>query len=114
MKREENAIVRKAFNLEDVLEFQLKNDVQILCDEDFNYQCYINKKIYAIGLTPMFALVYGILVFKAKYERILSPALKGCPSGGDHEWLVRKDTGGEHLECRKCFAWKLLKNEYQK
>lgn len=95
---EENAIVRKTFNLEEVLEFQLKNDVQIIRGEDLNYQCCINKKVYAVGLTPMFALVYGILVFKARYETVLSPVLKDCSSGGNHEWVVTENTGGASLQ----------------
>jgi hypothetical protein len=33
---------------------------------DYQYMCYINKSVYATGLTPMFALSYGIKVFKER------------------------------------------------
>lgn len=52
------------FDLDEILVFQLKNDIQIIRGEDYNYMCYINKSVYATGLTPMFALSYGIKKFK--------------------------------------------------
>ena len=55
---------RQMFDLDEILSFQLQHDVQIIRGEDYQYMCYINKKVYATALTPMYALVYGIMVFK--------------------------------------------------
>jgi hypothetical protein len=55
---------RQMFDLDEILAFQLIHDVQIIRGEDYQYMCYINKKVYATALTPMYALVYGIMVFK--------------------------------------------------
>ena len=60
---EENELTKQMFNLDEILAFQLENDVQIIRGEDYQYMCYINKKVYATALTPMFALSYGIKVF---------------------------------------------------
>jgi hypothetical protein len=57
---EEIELTQTLFDLDKILNFQLENDVQIIRGADFQYMCYINKAVYAIGLTPMFALVYGI------------------------------------------------------
>ena len=46
-----------------ILNFQLKYDVQIIRGEDYQYMCYIDKKVYSTALTPMFALVSGIDTF---------------------------------------------------
>ena len=54
------------FDLDEILAFQLENDVQIIRGEDYQYMCYINKEVYATGLTPMFALSYGIKVYKER------------------------------------------------
>lgn len=67
----ENELTRNLFDLDEILDFQLKNDVQIIRGEDYQYMCYINKKVYATGLTPMFALVYGIKRFKYLSLKIL-------------------------------------------
>ena len=60
----ENELTKNLFDLDEILDFQLKNDVQIIRGEDYQYMCYINKKVYATGLTPMFALASGIKCFK--------------------------------------------------
>lgn len=51
------------FNLYKVLDFQLKHEVQVLRGEDFQYLCYIDKKVYGVGLTFMYALVRAIDIF---------------------------------------------------
>jgi len=61
--QEENRTVKKLFDLDSILEFQLKHDTQIIRGEDYQYQCYINKECWATALTPMFALVLGINIF---------------------------------------------------
>lgn len=61
---EENALIRKMFDLDEILSFQLEHDVQIIRGEDYQYQCWIDKECYTADLTPMFALVYGIKRFK--------------------------------------------------
>ena len=61
---EENELTKQMFDLDEILSFQLENDVQIIRGEDYQYMCYINRQVYATGLTPMFALSLGIKVFK--------------------------------------------------
>ena len=56
--------VEKNFNLSSIL--ALKEDIQIIRGEDYQYMCYINKEVYATGITPMYALAYGVLKFKEK------------------------------------------------
>ena len=63
---EENQLTKQMFDLEEILAFQLENDVQIIRGEDSQYVCYINKSVYATGLTPMFSLAYGVKVFKER------------------------------------------------
>ena len=62
----ENELTKKLFNLDEILAFQLQNDVQIIRGEDYQYMCYINKIGYGSYLTPMGAFVIGISQFKAK------------------------------------------------
>lgn len=63
-REEENKIAKQLFDLDEILAFQLIHDVQIIRGSDFQYMCYIDKKVYATGLTPMYALCYGIKTFK--------------------------------------------------
>ena len=63
---EENKLTKQIFDLDKILAFQLENDVEIIRGEDYQYMCYINKSVYATGLTPMFALSYGIKVFNER------------------------------------------------
>lgn len=62
---EENELTKSLFNLDEILAFQLKHDVQIIRGEDYQYHCWIDKKAYGTALTPMFALAYGIKCFKS-------------------------------------------------
>lgn len=61
---EENKQTKEIFNLDEILEFQLKHDVQIIRGSDYMYICYIDKGAYGSALTPMFALAYGIKCYK--------------------------------------------------
>jgi hypothetical protein len=63
---QEETLIKKLFNLDELLEFQSKNDVQIIRGEDYQYMCYINKKGYTSALTPLGALIFGIKQFKIK------------------------------------------------
>lgn len=63
---EENKLTKQLFDLDEILTFQLENDVQIVRGEDYQYMCYINKSVCATGLTPMFALAYGVKCFKER------------------------------------------------
>lgn len=67
--KEENENIRKLFNLEEVLKFQLNHDIQIIRGGDFQYDCYIDKENYSSGLTPMGALVFGIKIYKEKNDK---------------------------------------------
>lgn len=62
---EENKLTKQMFDLDEILLFQLENDVQIIRGEDYQYMCYINKEVYAVALTPMLALSYGIKCFNS-------------------------------------------------
>jgi hypothetical protein len=62
-------LTRQMFDLDEILAFQLENDVQVMRGEDYQYMCYINGSVYATGLTPMYALSYGIKCFKDEYSR---------------------------------------------
>ena len=56
----------KIFDLDEILSFQLQHDIQIIRGEDYQYMCYIDGIVYVTALTPMFALTYGIHLFKTK------------------------------------------------
>jgi hypothetical protein len=56
-------LTRKIIDVEAILSAQLRNDIQIVRGEDYQYLCYINGRVYATGLTPMFALAYGVKLF---------------------------------------------------
>ena len=51
---------KAAFNLDKLLNFQLKHDVQIIRGADYLYQCFIDKQAYGTALTPLAALVFGV------------------------------------------------------
>jgi hypothetical protein len=57
-------LTRKMFNLEEILEFQLLHDVQIIRSADYQYLCYIDKEAYGTSMTPMLALIIGINQYK--------------------------------------------------
>ena len=61
---EENELTKKLFDLDEIISFQMKHDVQIIREADWQYMCYIDKKGFGSGLTPMGALVIGIKQFK--------------------------------------------------
>jgi hypothetical protein len=63
---EESNYVRKFFDVEEMLNFQLTHDVQVIRGEDYSYYCYVNKKCIITAFTPMFALVRGIKYYKEK------------------------------------------------
>lgn len=54
---------RMLFDLEQIINFQLHHDVQIIRGEDYQYVCYIDGKAYTPSLTPMLSLVHGIRMF---------------------------------------------------
>lgn len=61
---EENELVKKLFDLDEILSFQLEHNVEILRGGDYQYLCYIDGKGYGVSLTPMAALTIGIKQFK--------------------------------------------------
>ena len=69
---EENKLIKENFNLDELLEFQLKHDIQIIRGADYQYLCYIDKEAYSSGLTPMFALVFGIKIYKDIFIKTLN------------------------------------------
>ena len=62
--KEETQDTKMLFDLDEMLDFQLKHDIQIIRGADYQYMCYINKQAYFSALTPLGALVYGITKFK--------------------------------------------------
>ncbi len=63
---DENRQTEQSFNLPEIIAMQLDHDIQIIRGEDYQYMCYIDGKVYATELTPMYALAYGIKVFKER------------------------------------------------
>lgn len=62
--KEENEHTKKLFDLDEIISFQMEHDVQIIREADWQYMCYIDKKGFGSGLTPMGSLVFGIKQFK--------------------------------------------------
>ena len=62
-------LIKKLFNLQEVIDLQIKNDIQIMRSEDYQYLCSINKKVYATSITPIGALVIAIKNFKEKNKK---------------------------------------------
>ncbi len=63
---DENRQTEQSFNLPEIIAMQLDHDIQIIRGKDYQYMCYIDGKVYATALTPMYALAYGIKVFKER------------------------------------------------
>lgn len=63
---DENRQTEQSFNLPEIIAMQLDHDIQIIRGEDYQYMCYIDGKVYATALTPMYALAYGIKAFKER------------------------------------------------
>ena len=42
---EENELTKQIFDLDEILAFQLENDVEIIRGDDYQYMCYINKSV---------------------------------------------------------------------
>lgn len=61
--------VLKEFNLDNIIAFQKEHDVQIIRGEDWQYVCYIDKKVYSVALTFMGALVEGIEKYNLIHEQ---------------------------------------------
>jgi len=61
---EEMAAIKKEFNLDDVLTFETKHDVQITRHSDYMYLCHIDGITCGLGLTMLGALVNGMAQFK--------------------------------------------------
>jgi hypothetical protein len=62
--KEENELTKKLFDLDEIINFQMEHDVQIIRESDWQYMCYIDNKGFGSGLTTMGALVLGIKQFK--------------------------------------------------
>lgn len=64
----ELTFIRRVFDLEELLEFQIKNDIQIIRGDDYQYQCYINGQCYANDLTPIGSLMTGIIQYNKQFD----------------------------------------------
>lgn len=64
--QEENDVVERQFEIQEVLEFTSKHDVQIIRGEDYQYGCYINKECYFTGLTPIYSLWFGVKCYNER------------------------------------------------
>lgn len=67
MFTEEALLAQKEINLGEILELQLHHDIQIIRGCDLQYCCYIDGLVYASALTPIYALVCGVKVWKEKF-----------------------------------------------
>jgi hypothetical protein len=64
--REEVEITKLSFDLDNILEFQLSHSLEIIRGADYQYECKIDGAVYAVCLTPIMALWYGV----SKYNSI--------------------------------------------
>lgn len=64
--QEEINLAKKFFDLNEIIEFQLAHDVQIIRAADYNYICYIDGSGYSPSLTTIGALTLGIKQFKQR------------------------------------------------
>lgn len=108
--KEENEYVRKYFNLEDILSFQLKNDIQIIRGEDYQYSCYINKTVYSTALTPIYALITGIKIYKTDviYKKLVGKVAVSALQIG-HRINGETLPADEFRRIRKLYIFKELK-----
>lgn len=60
----ENELIKQMFDLDEILTFQLTHEIQIIRGDDYQYMCYIDRKVYAVQLTPISALIHGVKRFK--------------------------------------------------
>lgn len=67
----EVALSKQLFDYEHIVKFQLNHDIQIERDADYNYNCFIDGKSYATGLTFLFALLMGISAYENNTNDIL-------------------------------------------
>ena len=58
--QQESKLIRRLFDLDEILKFQETHDIQIIRGADFVYQAWIDKVAYGTSLTPMGSLVFGI------------------------------------------------------
>jgi hypothetical protein len=65
---DEYRIAHTLFDFNDFFELQKNHEIQIIKGEDYQYYCYIDRVVYATGLTMIFALSYGIKKFKEHTE----------------------------------------------
>jgi len=65
--KQENELIKNLFDLDEIIRFQMKHDVQIIKESDWQYMCYIDKKGFGSGLTTMGALVIGIKRFREHF-----------------------------------------------
>lgn len=60
----ENQYVKDSFDLTDILDFSKTHQIEILREADYSYHCYIDKKAFGPSMTPLHALVWGIMQFR--------------------------------------------------
>lgn len=94
----ENQTVKNSFNLDEILEFQLKHDVQIIRGEDYQYMCYIDRDAYGTALTPMYALYYGIQQFNLLNKTINKIEVIVCKNYGNDNI----DDGNHKYDMERC------------
>lgn len=57
-------MTKRQFNLNEIIEFTLSHDVQIIRGEDYQYSVYIDSKCYGHYITHIGALCFGVNTFK--------------------------------------------------
>jgi len=62
----ENKLVRKLFNINEIIDFQSKHEVQVIIESDWLYHCFIDNESYYAGLTPLGTLCLGINKYKSE------------------------------------------------
>ena len=56
------------FDIKEIIDFEMKHQLEIVRGTDYLYTCVIDKKHYATSLTSMHALIAGVKLFKQKEE----------------------------------------------
>lgn len=66
---QEMSFIKRCFDLDEIMEFQLYHTIEVMIGRDYQYHCYIDKGCYSQDITPLSALVSGIIQYK-KYHNL--------------------------------------------
>ena len=61
---------RDLFNLEELLKLQNKHKLEVVRGDDWLFYCVIDGAVYSTSLTPMYALVHGVMMYKKHHTTL--------------------------------------------